>query len=67
MLHRSIKIFEVSMFSALAIAFAARRNVVLAERHVPALGDAFAQQSAPAAPIEAPAAAPKSTELRRAA
>jgi hypothetical protein len=55
------------MFSALAIAFAARRNVVLAERHVPALGDAFAQQSAPAAPVEAPAAAPTPAELRRAA
>lgn len=57
------------MFSALAIAFAARRNVVLAERHVPALGDAFAQQAAPAAPVEAPApaAAPTPAELRRAA
>lgn len=59
------------MFSALAIAFAARRNVVLAERHMPALGptldDAFAQQPAPAAPVEAPAPAPTSAELRRAA
>jgi hypothetical protein len=55
------------MFSALAIIFAARRNVVLSERHMPALGEALAQQPAPAVPVDAPTATATPVELRRAA
>jgi len=54
-LHAS-KVFP--MFSLVSLYFAYRRDVVMAERHIPALAQATAQAETPAATeAEAPAAA----------